>query len=81
MGYILLLPLFLLMACGSSRVNQSLYSVSQVGKVKGNAGVNSYFGEWKICMEKIISSKMASTDMFGIELKVIMHQEEIFLSV
>ena len=56
------------------------FSVSVKGKVKGNAGVNNYFGQWEISKDRITSSKMASTKMFGIEPKGIMQQEELFLS-
>jgi len=55
------------------------FSVSEKGKVKGNAGVNNYVGQWEITKEQITSSKMASTKKFGIEPKGIMQQEERFL--
>ncbi len=110
MRHLVLLPLFLLMACSSSNLSQSelavnlsdllskqwmvisvngklllkntaiSFTVSENGKVSGNAGVNNYFGQWKIKEGKITSSKMASTKKFGIEPKGIMQQEQQFLT-
>ena len=57
------------------------FSVSDNGKVKGNAGVNHYFGLWEVKEKQISSSKMASTKKFGITPKGIMQQEEQFLSM
>ena len=56
------------------------FFVSEKGKVKGNAGVNSYFGQWAINGDQITSSKMASTKKFGVKPKGIMQQEGQFLT-
>jgi len=56
-------------------------SVSKEGKVKGNSGVNNYFGQWQIKANEIMASKMASTKKFRSEPKGIMQQEQQFLTM
>ena len=55
--------------------------VSAEGKVRGNAGVNNYFGKWQIVGRDIIASKMAATKMARLGPAGIMQQEQLYLKL
>lgn len=68
---------------GKPLINQTRldFSISPDGQVKGNAGVNNYFGRWTIHPQKIESSVFGSTKMYRAQPEGVMEQEAEFLKL